>query len=1139
MYYFFDRINNTVAYRELLNDPRDKKYVAAFGVQPNEKPFIAANVSGFCLYVTSDYVEAQRVLRTVEALAPERTVYLPAKDDVLLFKSTSSKNAVFSRNAALYRILTGAEAAVTTVNALMQYLPDRKTFFDGCFTVKKGVCYDVSMIVKQLVRIGYKRAESISAEGEFSVRGDILDISMPFGKRFRVNFWDDEAEEIRTVNEDGVSAGNVQQFAVYPLYDTTGLPQSKLAEVEKYITKLQSKLNPNAAARLNEIISSLSVTAAGGSVDSAWLAPFIGGSKLFDYLPCDATVLWDEPKNLSQRVAFLYREHAERVVNLSKAGEVLPLHERALVPQQEVFEADFPQIALQTLPYQSDWFAPQVIRNFKTGAIPNYAASSETLAKDVKNWLRLGYETVIFAGTDGVAPTKEKMAECGVYVADSERLAPNAADALVLPVGIERGFVSHTNKLAVVGTRDLGRGLNRQTIRKSSRQAFLSVEKGDYVVHDVHGIGLCEGIQKLSTPSGENKDYVVVLYKGGDRLYVPVDSANLLSRYSGGENPALSKLGGEDFAKVKSKVKASVREMSINLLKLYAEREKSRGFRYRLDEYLEEEFQQYFPFKATEDQLRCQKEIERDLTSDRIMDRVLVGDVGYGKTEVAMRAAFDVVSNGYQVAVLAPTTILTEQHYKTFSERMSHFDIRVACLNRFRSAEEQRQILKAVADGSVDIVIGTHRLLSKDVRFCKLGLLVLDEEQRFGVEHKEKIKSLKTNVDVLTMSATPIPRTLHMALSGIRDISTITTPPVERVAVETYVVEENDALICDVIEREIARGGQVFCVYNQVQSIDGFASRLSELLPNVRLTVAHGQMEENALEDAVMSFADGKSDVLVCTTIIENGIDIPNVNTLIVIDADKLGLSQLYQLRGRVGRSDKLAYAYFTYRRDKVLSETAFKRLSSITEYGELGSGFKIAMKDLEIRGAGNVLGREQHGHIMKVGYDMYARLLKETVDELKGQKTEQKPNAELEIDIAAYAPESYIPLQADRMTFYRRLADCASVKEIDSLAEQLADVYGVCPQSVLNLFAVARLKVLANGAGVRKVIARTSHGELVFADKQSLMRKEVFDALLAQGKRASVSSDSYTIVFSGADFLQKERLVEALTEFLYAIQTK
>ena len=1138
MYYFLDRVNNNTAYRSLLDDTRDKNIIAAFGVQPNEKPFIAASVKGLALYVTSDYVEAQRVLRTIQAISCGDVVYLPAKDDVLLFKGSSSKNAVYSRNHALHQLLNGAQVVVTCVESLMQHLPQRDKFVDDCFTLNKGVCYDTTMLVKKLVDNGYKRVDGISTEGEFVMRGDILDISMPFGKRYRVDFFDDEVETIRAVEEDGSSSEQTDAVEIYPLYDITGFAASKLSQIERYINtpKVRQKLSANAQARLAEILSQLTVAAGGGKVDSSWLAPFVESSTLIDYLPCDTVVFWDEPKQLKQRVDFLYKEHGERVANLTKAGEVLPIHFNALVDRAQVFATDRRQILLQTLPYQSE-FAPQVIHNFKTGAVSSYAASAEALATDVKNWSRLGYETVIFAGADGVEQTREQLANLGVYAIATDTLAPNAADALILPIGIDKGFVSHTNKLAVVGTRDLGRGLNRQQMKKSRKQAFLSVEKGDYVVHDIHGIGLCEGIQKIATPGGE-KDYIVVLYKNGDRLYVPVDATNMLSRYSGGENPTLSKLGGEDFAKVKDKVKSGIRAMSINLLQLYAQREKARGFSYRIDEYLNQEFERYFPFKPTEDQLRCQAEIYKDLSADKIMDRVLVGDVGYGKTEVAMRAAFTVVSNGYQVAVLAPTTILTEQHYKNFCERMAHFDIRVACLNRFRSAAEQKKILKAVAKGEVDILIGTHRMLSRDVTFNRLGLLVLDEEQRFGVEHKETIKTLKTNVDVLTMSATPIPRTLHMALSGIRDISTITTPPVERIAVETFVVEENDALLTDVITRELARGGQVFCVYNRVQSIDAFARRLSELVPNAKLTVAHGQMDEIALEDAVMKFAAGESDILVCTTIIENGIDIPNVNTLIVIDADNLGLSQLYQLRGRVGRSNRLAYAYFTYHKDKVLSEVAYKRLSSITEYSELGSGFKIAMKDLEIRGAGNILGREQHGHMMKVGYDMYARLLNETVAELKGQPIPRKLNTEVEIDIEAYAPESYIPMQSDRMSFYRNLADCQSLGEIEQLKAQLVDIYGAYPKSVDNLFAVATLKTLANNVGVAKVVVRTAHGELIFAGKEQMMKKSVFDALLAFGERAQAASNSYGIVFASSDYLAKGRLMEAMREFLISIQT-
>lgn len=1131
MYYFFDRISNVQAYKNLLNDTRDKKFIAAFGVQPSEKPFIAANVQGFSLYVTSDYVEAQRVYRTVSALLPE-TVYIPAKDDVLLYKR-GSRNSVYERNLALYRVLHGANAAVVTIEALMQFLPQKEQFLRDCFSLSVGGHYALPGVAKKLVACGYSRVDGISAEGEFVLRGDILDISMPFGKRYRVDFFDDLAESIKSVAEDAATE-NAERVEIYPLYDTSGLAQEKLSQVQKLVAGVKSA---NAQARLSEIISELSVAASDGTVDNGWLTPFVQSSTLGDYLPCDTVAFWDEPKLLSSRVEFLYNEHAQRVANLTQAGEILPVHLASLVEQAKLFSLEYPQISLQTLPYQSQWFSPQAIHNFKTGAVANYAASTETLARDIKAWRQLGYGIVIFAGADGVNAVSEKLRELNVFVKYADVLSENDADGLVLPVGVEKGFVSHTNKLAVIGTRDIGRGLSRETLRRSKKQAFLSVERGDYVVHDVHGIGLCEGIQKVTAPDGSAKDYIVVLYKHGDRLYVPVDASNMLSRYSGGENPTLSKIGGEDFSKIKSKVKSGIKEMSVNLLQLYAEREKARGFRYHIDSYLEEEFQQYFPYKATEDQLKCQEEITKDLTSLRIMDRVLVGDVGYGKTEVAMRAAFDVVSNGYQVAVLVPTTILAEQHYATFSERMKHFDIRVECLNRFRSAEQQRKILQDLKDGKVDIVIGTHRLLSKDVGFNRLGLLVLDEEQRFGVEHKEKIKTLKTTVDVLTLSATPIPRTLHMALSGIRDISTITTPPVERMAVETFVVEESEALVCDVITRELARGGQVYCVYNRVQSIDRFARQLGELVPSAQIIVAHGQMDENALEDAIFAFSEGRGNVLVCTTIIENGIDISNANTLIVCDADRMGLSQLYQLRGRVGRSNRLAYAYFMYRRDKILNEDAYKRLSSIMEYSELGSGFKIAMKDLEIRGAGNILGREQHGHMMKVGYDMYARLLKQAVAELRGEKTEQKINTDLDVSLEAYAPDDYIPVQTERMDFYQQLAGCETVAAIDALQKQLSEIYGAAPHQVENLFAVARLKLLANKAGVCKVSAKPGRGEITFADRDSMMNKTVFDALSEAGDRVAASSSGYSITFTSTDYLQKNRLIQAMQDFLSKIQ--
>ena len=1128
-----NQLKNTQIYKNLLDDTRDKNFVTAFGVQPNEKPFIVAMCDRPVLYVCSDYVESQRVFRAVQSLCGDGALYLPHSEDVLLYKRTSSKNAVYTRNGALYRLLDGFDVAVTCVDSLLQLYPTVDKFRRDCFDIVKGVCYDSKMLARSLASCGYSRVDGISAEGEFAFHGDILDISMPFGKRFRVEFWDDEVDKVVSVAEDG-STSPADKFTVYPLYETNGLSADKLPLVAKLADKV--KLSPDARARLSEILSELQISAASGTADGKWLQPFVKSSPLSDYLSKDTLVVWDEPKLLSSRVKFVTSEHAERVANLTKAGEVLPVHQNCLRTAAEAYDIQNKQLTLQTLPYGSDFFQPQAVHNLKTGAVPGYANAEDVLATDLKSWKQSGYMAVLLVSAEDVKFVSDRLAGQGVFL--SADPTKDNADGLILPFAYERGFVSHSNKLAVIGARDLGRGVKQTTLRKSKRQAFLSVEKGDYVVHEIHGIGLCEGIQKIKVGDSE-RDYIVVLYKNGDRLYVPVDASDMLSRYSGGENPTLSRIGGEDFSKVKSKVKAGIKAMSIDLLKLYAEREKKRGFRYHIDNYLEEEFQQYFPYKATDDQIKCQKEIEADLMSDKIMDRVLVGDVGYGKTEVAMRAAFDVVSNGYQVAMLAPTTILAEQHYNSFRERMSHFDIKVACVNRFRTPDEQKKILDAAVQGNVDILIGTHRLLSKDVKFNKLGLLILDEEQRFGVEHKESIKAAKTNVDVLTLSATPIPRTLHMALSGIRDISTITTPPVERMAVETYVSEESDALLADVVRRELGRGGQVYVVYNRVETIDAFARKLSELVDEAKIVVGHGQMEEDALEQAVMKFAEGEFNVLVCTTIIENGIDIPNANTIVVMDADRLGLSQLYQLRGRVGRSNRLAYAYFLYKQDKVLSETAYKRLASVTEYSELGSGFKIAMKDLEIRGAGNILGREQHGHMMKVGYDMYARMLKETVAELRGTPVEEKLYTDVEIDIQAYAPESYIPSQTERMDFYQQLAACPTEEEIDKLQKQIADVYGALPGVVDNLFVVARLKLLANGAGISKVTVKCGKGELTFASREKMMRKEVFDAISDDVDRISPMSGGYGVKFVSADFMQKERLLAAMTDFLQKIQTK
>ncbi len=643
----------------------------------------------------------------------------------------------------------------------------------------------------------------------------------------------------------------------------------------------------------------------------------------------------------------------------------------------------------------------------------------------------------------------------------------------------------------------------------------------------MHGIGKVLGSKKITTLDG-TKDYVAVEYAGGDILYVPVEQMDILARYLGGEKkPKLSKIGGQDFERVKKSVKESIKKMSFDLKKLYGERQEMKGFPFKCDEELESAFDAAFQFEETADQISADRDILKDMSSSKVMDRLVCGDVGFGKTEVAFRAVFRAVANGKQAAMLAPTTILAEQHFNTAKERFKDFGVKIAVLDRFRTAKEQKKILDDLKSGELDFIIGTHRLLSKDVQFCDLGLLVLDEEQRFGVEHKEKIKLLKNNVDTLTLTATPIPRTLHMSLSGIRSISVINTPPKKRLPVQTYVTEESDALIKDAVYREVNRGGQAFILYNRVESINTFAAKVKALLPNVNITVCHGQMEEKAMEDGIMKFYGGGSDVLISTTIIENGIDLPKANTLIVIDADKLGLSTLYQLKGRVGRSDRLAYAYFTFKREKVLEGAAFDRLNAIIEFTEMGSGIKIAMRDLEIRGAGNVLGAEQHGHMDKIGYELYSKLLRE---ELSG-KEEKIP--ELDVRLSAFIPENYIESASARMDAYKEIAEINSFEAEDEVLSFLKTSYGDIPEETLNLIKIATVKFMAMKISVSEITVKKDEASFAFDDFKAFGNEKLMAAVDEyKGKVRIDAAGKPKIVFT-ENFKNRSEILVRMREFL------
>lgn len=1130
MFKFLDRFNNNNSYREIAETTRSNMFTAVFGVQKYEKPVVCNILNDFVMVVTSDYVEAQQTVRTLNALGGKYR-YLPHNEDVLMFRNSVDCQ---HRNSILYDMYCGRlNGIVVCIESLMQYYPQRNYIVDGTIQLDKGQDFAYEQLLSRLIAIGYTRVDALQGNGQVVVRGDIVEL-MCCDNRYRIDFWGDTVDNIVAIDKDMTSSVNIDSLTIVPTTATSMATESVLTAIIRNNTH---KIGADAHTRLADIISKIEQQVGGGVYSNSWLVPFLDKSTLLEYLPPNTTIIWDEPKLILGRSNFLYNEQDTRVANLLEGGEILPAHSKTLVDRLKLYSAynGIRQLSLQTLPYGGTFFQPTKIIKLSTSAVSYYGSAVEKLKTDISHWLQFGYEVVILAGDiDSCNAVQRQLSDVGTYVVVQEQLTAGSADGIVLPLPVEHGYISHSNKVAIIGTRELGRSTAKvATVNKKS--TFLSVNKGEYVVHQHHGIGLFEGVERLEN-NGDFKDYFVVLYKGGDRLFVPAENSNSLSRYSGGDNPHLSRLGGGDFEKLKSKVKASIKEMSINLIQLYASRNKPRGFVYEIDPYLIEQFAQGFEYTETADQSKSIEEVMGDLTQDKIMDRVLVGDVGFGKTEVAMRAAFAVVSNGYQCAVLAPTTILSEQHYQSFVDRFAPFNIRVACINRFRTKQQQKAIIEATQRGEVDILIGTHRLLSDDVKFNKLSLLILDEEQRFGVEHKEKVKVLKTNIDVLTLSATPIPRTLHMALSGIRDISTLTTPPPARQAVDTYVVESNISLIRDIILRELNRGGQVFLLYNSVNSIDTFAQSIKQHIPEAKIIVAHGQMQERALEDAVINFAEGKSNVLICTTIIENGINIINANTLIVYDADRLGLSQLYQLRGRVGRGDKLAYAYFMYNQDKVLSSDAYKRLASITQYSQLGSGFKIAMQDLEIRGAGNILGREQHGHMVKVGYDMYAKLLAEAVGEATGQPVKQRVDTSIDFDIEAFAPNDYIVSSDERMQVYQNIASCVTIQQLQSLQSQLEEVYGVIPQAMANLLTIARLKITASNSGVSRVYIKNNSVQLTFNSRDDMFRQCVVDAVVSSNGQWSFATSGYCVTNATLQFVQRDRIIASTLEFLSTI---
>ena len=1091
---FFSPHNMGADWLELANDIRLGTPTAVFGVSAPHRALIAATCfEKRLVYVCDNAQTAARTAEEIAGFSGEQPALLTAKDEVLLYKDAVSKDALFRRLNALYEISRGAKCIVADVEALMQIFPKKLPVLE----LKEGEDVDFSSLASRLTAMGYVRSAAVESKGAFALRGDILDIFPVNAENpARVDFFGDTAEKIKPYNFiTGERLPLVKELSVCAATDVFFEEGEQRRVKEILFGELSDFKDAAAYNRASAVAGEISAKLEGGAPfgGASFLLPVLENAAAFDEFLGGAVYVFDETKLISDRLDALCKEHAERFHRLVKGGEVFPFSEGQLLSRGAFSEkiAKFQCAALQSFASKTYFFDPLKIYNMHSTPVGRYLNSFLNLANDIRSWRSNGYRVMLYCGSPSRAEKMRGMlSDEGISYAQCPAELTMLKGVAVLDEELDRGLILHDCKLAVIGTGDMyTKSPAKKRIRRKRNDIFTSPEVGDFAVHETHGVGKIVGTKKIETTDG-TKEYIALEYRGGDVLYVPVEQMDILSRYMGEETPSLSKIGGAEFEKVKQRVKASLKEMAFDLRKLYAERAEKRGFAFAPYDELMQEFEAAFPYEETPDQLASFAEIRADMCSEKVMDRLLCGDVGYGKTEVAFRAAYLCVLNGKQAALMCPNTILCQQHYETALKRFAEFGVNIEVLNRFKSPAEQDKILARLSRGEVDFIIGTHRLLSGDVKFKDLGLLVLDEEQRFGVEHKEKIKNMKSDIDCLTMTATPIPRTLHMSLSGIRDISTIETPPAERLPVQTYVVEETETLIRDACIRELSRGGQVFILYNRVESIFTFAAKIGEIVPEGKISVAHGRMDKAVLENSIMKFYGGETDILVSTTIIENGIDLPRANTLIVIDADRLGISQLYQLRGRVGRGSALAHAYFTFKPEKVMTETASKRLQAIMEFTELGSGFKIAMRDLEIRGAGSVLGREQHGHMDKVGYELYAKLLKE---ELTG---EEQTVADLDIRADAFIPEKYIEASASRLDCYKQIAEIRSIGDYKRVCLSMEENYGKMPQEVLNLLVIAVLKSYAAKFNVRKISVSAKGGRLELPSLNSLADKRLSSAL-------------------------------------------
>jgi len=1162
-HFLFDLLGGYAPYEQMVEESkRAGAVIAASGLVGAQKAHLACALAletgRPLLYLCDSERAAGRVTEDISALLGGGVSLFPAREITFYQEVAASREVTCRRVETLQRLITGeTRAVVAPADALLHRLMPRAAFSAHTIRLAVGETMPTDVLCEQLLGAGYTREHMVEGRGQFSVRGGIVDVYPADSlSAVRLEFFDDELDSIRVFDVMSQrSLTNLQQVRIPPASEAP-VPLGREEELADLLTGLMKKQKdayqraheedgqegsladlpleegevvvPAAFTRQSRAMERFEENLLAAAeqmrrgVSSRMLEKFIHllyaqTETLLDYMNRPIIVL-DEPENLYARMDSRSGEFEQAYKSALERGDALSAQSGLLLTQQDVLGemARHTVMTATSILRPVKAFQPTLLAQMGGMGAGSYGGRTKEMCDDVRRWLADGWRVIILSGGSARGTRmRDSFAEEGIRTVFDElgAKAPQPGECRIYPMVLSESFQYPQQKVAVIVEGDVYGAKGRAKAKKkegSKIASFTDLNVGDYVVHETHGIGIYQGTKRLVS-EGAGRDYMVVQYFGSDKLYIPMDHFDRIQKYiGGGENaaPKLSHLGGKDWDKQKSKVRESLKELAFDLVKLYAERQRNKGHAFGEDTPWQQEFEENFPYEETPDQLQATDEIKRDMEREEPMDRLLCGDVGYGKTEVALRAAFKAVMDGKQVAILAPTTILAQQHYNTIVRRFEGFPVEVDVLSRFSTPKEQKDTLERVKSGAIDVIVGTHKLLGKGVVFKNLGLLVVDEEQRFGVGHKEQIKNMKKSVDVLTMSATPIPRTLHMSMVGIRDMSLLETPPQARYPVQTYVMEYQDSVIRDAILRELARGGQVYFLYNRVASIDLCYKQLTQLVPEARIAIAHGQMRENVLEDVMMDFSQQKYDVLLCTTIIESGLDIPMANTLIIYDADHFGLAQLYQMRGRVGRSTRMAYAYFTVRPGKVLSETAQKRLDAIREFTEFGSGFRIAMRDLELRGAGNLLGPQQSGHLANIGYDLYCKMLEEAVLEAQGQplKANRDVETRMEVHVNAYLPAEYVTGDRLRLEVYKRIASIKTAQQRDDVEDELIDRFGDEPQSVSNLVAVAYLKAMCESIGIERVIQTDGRIDMRFSLRAQLDGQRLFAALQGFDKRLALN---------------------------------